>query len=367
MWPFDILSDWAIVSKRFGIPECIFSPSAQLAMDQAAVIKSYKTERGELFPMAINMRVRLATDAWDKIYSLMGIATNLDSIPFRPDYNIVVDTLYRDFGVHTITNSGDLDLLKFCNNIDPGPSKPSWVVDWQDWKHSTYDINQNEHPFCASGNPTAEACINGCKLLVDGLLVERVAIIAKSDVLRINEETKDNEGPYRVAISARCKTYEEIVQIVHWSQRSNPEEVRSQALWWTLVGGRLGDRSRVFPEAQEHVLDCFRTMQRIDSDWENQASLPEQDILQQLSIQRRFRQIATGRRFLKTESGRMGWVPERAIVGDLVSVLCGSAVPVLLRSCEDAFRVIGQCYVEGIMDGEAVEAANEPMRQIVMV
>lgn len=54
-------------------------------------------------------------------------------------------------------------------------------------------------------------------------------------------------------------------------------------------------------------------------------------------------------------------------MGDLVSVLCGSSVPVLLRSYEEAFRAIGRCYVEGIMDGEAVEAANEPMRPIDFV
>ncbi len=50
-----------------------------------------------------------------------------------------------------------------------------------------------------------------------------------------------------------------------------------------------------------------------------------------------------------------------------MSALCGSAVPVLVRPYEDAFRVIGQYYVEGVMDGEAVEAANESIRQIDLI
>lgn len=121
---FDVLSNWAILARCFSIPGGIFSSSARLAMGQADVIKSSKTKRSKLYPMAITMRVRLATDPRDKIYSLMGIATDLDSLPFRPDYNIAVDTLYRDFAVHIITHSDDLDLLKFCNNIDPDLSKP---------------------------------------------------------------------------------------------------------------------------------------------------------------------------------------------------------------------------------------------------
>lgn len=95
--------------------------------------------------------------------------------------------------------------------------------------------------------------------------------------------------------------------------------------------------------------------------------MPKGGIRQRITIERRFLQMATGRRFCVTESGRTGWVHGNAVAGDLVSVLCGFAVSVLVRSYEDAFRVIGQCYVEGIMDGEAVEAANDRMRQIDLV
>ncbi len=105
----------------------------------------------------------------------------------------------------------------------------------------------------------------------------------------------------------------------------------------------------------------------MNSDWKNRAIMPKGGIRQRITIERRFLQMATGRRFCVTESGRTGWVHGSAVAGDLVSVLCGFAVSVLVRSYEDAFRVIGQCYVEGIMDGEAVEAANDRMRQIDLV
>ena len=48
--------------------------------------------------------------------------------------------------------------------------------------------------------------------------------------------------------------------------------------------------------------------------------------------------------------------------GDLVCVLFGCSVPVVLRetkkSYEVCFKIIGECYVHGLMDGEGIEWAK---------
>ena len=140
-----------------------------------------------------------------------------------------------------------------------------------------------------------------------------------------------------------------------------------QALSRTLIGGRCGDNSRVLPEQEEDIRGYFDKIQHTLVDWDNRVSLAKGDLHELGSIEGRFLTMAASRSFCMTKDGHMGWVPQSAIVGDLVSVLCGSTVPVLVRPKGDAFQVIGQCYIEGIMDGEAVEAANEPMRQIDLV
>ena len=33
----------------------------------------------------------------------------------------------------------------------------------------------------------------------------------------------------------------------------------------------------------------------------------------------------------------------------------GADVPYILRACEDGYDLVGECYVQGIMDGEAME------------
>jgi hypothetical protein len=56
-----------------------------------------------------------------------------------------------------------------------------------------------------------------------------------------------------------------------------------------------------------------------------------------------------------TSSGRLGWVPDVAVCGDVVAIL-PLDVPLILRPCEESsYKVVGESYVHGIMDGEAIK------------
>jgi hypothetical protein len=62
------------------------------------------------------------------------------------------------------------------------------------------------------------------------------------------------------------------------------------------------------------------------------------------------------RRFFVTKDGHHGLGPSGMIEGDTVAILYGGRWPFILRPVEDAYyRMIGICYVEGIMFGEAVQ------------
>jgi hypothetical protein len=51
----------------------------------------------------------------------------------------------------------------------------------------------------------------------------------------------------------------------------------------------------------------------------------------------------------------MRLAPCRAEAGDIICVLFGSPYPVILRSQDDFYTVIGDTYVYGLMYGEAIE------------
>ncbi len=58
------------------------------------------------------------------------------------------------------------------------------------------------------------------------------------------------------------------------------------------------------------------------------------------------------RRLIRTSTNHLGIAPIAAEPGDVVCVLGGSKVPFVMRKIEDHYVMIGECYVQGIMDGE---------------
>jgi len=61
------------------------------------------------------------------------------------------------------------------------------------------------------------------------------------------------------------------------------------------------------------------------------------------------------RLFFATRSGLTGVGPREMLPGDVVALLYGGKMPFLLREDGDGrYKLVSDCYVHGIMDGEAV-------------
>jgi hypothetical protein len=64
------------------------------------------------------------------------------------------------------------------------------------------------------------------------------------------------------------------------------------------------------------------------------------------------------RRFCVTAEERIGIVPCNTRDGDMVAVLYGAQVPFVIRPKKDTkevqFELVGECYIHGLMDGEAL-------------
>jgi hypothetical protein len=52
-------------------------------------------------------------------------------------------------------------------------------------------------------------------------------------------------------------------------------------------------------------------------------------------------------------------VPRGSEIGDTICILLGGCVPFVLRDTGDGyFKFIGECYIHGIMDGEAMDSQD---------
>ncbi|KAK1948740.1 hypothetical protein LY78DRAFT_564238, partial [Colletotrichum sublineola] len=69
--------------------------------------------------------------------------------------------------------------------------------------------------------------------------------------------------------------------------------------------------------------------------------------------------VARGRRLFLTAAGHIGLGPGETAAGDSVWILGGCSMPLILRPGNGEHKVlVGPCYVDDIMDGEAVNAAK---------
>jgi hypothetical protein len=65
--------------------------------------------------------------------------------------------------------------------------------------------------------------------------------------------------------------------------------------------------------------------------------------------------IWSSRAFFRTATGYIGLAPESAEPGDHVCVLLGYQVPIILRKFDEKYMFVGDSFVLGLVDGEAVQ------------
>ncbi|KAK8097531.1 hypothetical protein PG984_016670 [Apiospora sp. TS-2023a] len=72
--------------------------------------------------------------------------------------------------------------------------------------------------------------------------------------------------------------------------------------------------------------------------------------------------VTLGRGFLETENGYRGLFPLSMLEGDVVVILEGGPVPYVLRPQDSGgFKLVGECYIPGLMQGEILQdATKEP-------
>jgi hypothetical protein len=79
------------------------------------------------------------------------------------------------------------------------------------------------------------------------------------------------------------------------------------------------------------------------------------------------------RRFCVTSSGFLGQVPLETQKGDEICILLGMKVPFVMRKLEGwetgrtAYRLVGECYIHGLMYGEALDLPGFILQDIELV
>lgn len=159
-----------------------------------------------------------------------------------------------------------------------------------------------------------------------------------------------------------------------WQHRG-PEDLNvPDQLWRTLVADRGPNGTSAPGWYRRTCLECLQHTDRVgDLDIEGlKKSVLPRTPSTMITFLERAQQIVWGRRFFKTTGNKnknkeplfcLGSPDVRE--GDLICIIFGCSVPVVLRKVSTGggnshFEFIGECYVHGMMDGEALEG-RQPM------
>jgi len=80
-----------------------------------------------------------------------------------------------------------------------------------------------------------------------------------------------------------------------------------------------------------------------------------------------FQQYTAGRKFFATKRGYIGWVSVATRPGDFVCYLEGNPLPFVIRRWEmQGYKLVGDCYLHGLMRGPGREGEGIGVKKIVL-
>jgi hypothetical protein len=156
----------------------------------------------------------------------------------------------------------------------------------------------------------------------------------------------------------------ECLEIGGW-KTNRPEEI-PDPLWRTMVADRGPDGA---PAPSWYKRACRHAIAKHNPNNDVRTGSLISDGNDSLGVEflKRVRDVIWNRKFFCTaDEERLGLAPDTAKVGDIVCVFYGCSVPVLIRKIKNRdkdrnkdkskqeYQFIGECYLHGMMDGEAV-------------
>jgi hypothetical protein len=288
-------------------------------------------------------------DPRDRIYAHLSMLWEGLRQRIRPDYEKSVSDVYTDSFLQSCAEYGELILLKLCGERSSTLSLPSWVPD--------LSVPRDVEPLgdglaYSSGRSACEYSVESKSVLcVKGLQSATVATV--SDRVAHDPDFKEVSSTLRRTVPANSSrlnylaggtVFDAYCSIVVCGNLA--ERYPDTADWPTLEEGR----SLLSPLllGREEIEDKHTKENEIQHPMEMQVD--DQALYETLAVR-----YTAGRVFFTTAEGYIGLGSADIQAGDIVCVFLGLDMPIVLRAAgNDFFKVIGCCYVHGIIDGEAL-------------
>ncbi|KAF8189754.1 heterokaryon incompatibility protein-domain-containing protein [Pholiota molesta] len=369
-------------------------------------MQSHRTLTFPLWKILVVTNQFNATLPRDKIYGLLGVCAPQDREAIDIDYTgrKTDAVLFKEAITYTIKSQNHIRPLQFVGRGKKTLELPSWVPDFSQpnyYFHSSftdmgYQANYQTSSWFRLNHP-----------ILGRLVFDRLdASIVFRVLSRIAHMLSDSRGPVAVGFSdddnvlvLRGIPFDTIAYadpapdtgifresdaayldqtgvfilpdvlpaFDRWEKAvascpPNPyqtSEGRYRAFWRTMIGNRYrgGDVSGYTVPPPSYGIGYEL--------WTGKRPFPENDketsqlMLTLGTFQGMAGRALTQRSFTITRRGFLGLTPDTARAGDLICVFQGGDVPFVVRpKSDDEWELVGECYIYGIMAGQAVKDAK---------
>ncbi|OQO14644.1 hypothetical protein B0A48_00025 [Cryoendolithus antarcticus] len=360
-----------------------------------------KTERPAdlLLSLLHKCRFREATNAADKVYSMLGlVGKNIAELGIVPDYTVSSQQIFRDVARSILVHGSSLDLVGMAESME---SFPSWIPDWtrpaQATPFAIEKASTSLLPYASLRTaPELRISGQGDVLILKGHTIDRIVEIAgHMDPMQDWFDDMDNRlsqydepfsrlaepgedapllqeskiflqeipgafkwigGALHLMFHELFRTLEPLERFVEWEKLAKihgkgPASVKAANMSAYLEVLTAGNNLPGGPEATRRVFE----------DWLGTLSPVRNLLLVKSATTTLYKSLAFAVYLRKTwqSFGEFSDVLDHVYnrqAGDLIVVCKGGRVPLCLRPADQVtFTLMGEAYVHGVMNGEAFD------------
>lgn len=320
-----------------------------------------------------------ASEPRDRIFGLlglMGVSWSSDVLPteLQPDYSRSMMELCRDVTKFALCSDADnriaLPEIRHRSEAESEDDAwPSWTPRWYRRWDAAVDDNEFGDFFSADalrGQPIdlLQFPQSPDTLLRRGIILSKISQCSEIFTISTSMEFQATQSWLReVEVLAGNKKPSPLTdngvlsQFLAYCGIRKCKKFRLQVLADVLLAGmNLEHKPATHKDIAAYMDFAFYIFQRNMFPRRERYIEPVSRNALASRFQSAFKYACQNRRVFVTWNGHLGVGPRMMKEGDCVAVVYGSGVPYLLRPHNGCFRVVGQCYVDGIMHGEGLRS-----------
>ncbi|KAL9066322.1 MAG: hypothetical protein Q9161_007614 [Pseudevernia consocians] len=347
-FPFDVFFAYLAAILKLGLSKPKPSMTKEANMDSAFAFITItrladlkmKRKRFGLVELLGRFRKSRASDPRDKIYSLLGLANDIDQT-LTPDYSKSDNDVYLDYAYHLVQTGNAMEMLLHAGiaqdreKTEVASTLPSWVPDWSQQGSDCFAVDSELCQAHGVSQPTVRIEDDRLGLKVKGIVLDSLerfhcGLLDLSDLAAWEQSLREVAHPSQLHSEYGPGSYATVLMT---------------ALPWR------------FP-----VKDDPQAMGRYDRIFK----LPPSHGSYNQEYRSHLITLTKEYKFCVSQDGHIGWVPLCSRAGDIICVFYGGYCPFVIRKIEESYMLVGVAWIEGYMRGEAFDMDGLEVHDFVL-